>query len=249
MTNFQIDVISDFVCVVSNLSQHPIYSKASPRPTRTKQWCFVAKRNLDAAVALYNKTYPSARTHDTFTITYRPYYLSAHSNLTHSVPKSQLAEKKLGHLSQDKRAALTRKMEQVGRAVGIHFKYGGMIGPPQDAQRLVYMSRGKSDVQGRLVERLFEAYHEQERDIADRETLREIATAAGLSDEDVDEALMSEEVARVVDEEEAKYREVAREKGVPVYVIQGEHRVDGAQDASDFMEIFVKIKEAEAEKA
>ena len=201
-------------------------------------------------MALYNKTYPGARKDDSFTFTYRPYFLNHAEGLVHfgsSLPKSQVAEHKLGHLSQDQRDALRAKMDRIGRGVGITWRYGGNIGPTQDAHRLAYVSRRKSaEVQSALVEGLLAAYHEHERDISDRETLRGIALEAGMTGDEVDEAFSSEEVARSVDEEQEKYRQVARGKGVPVYLIQGEqHRIEGAQDPSEFFDIFIKVKEAD----
>ena len=200
-------------------------------------------------MALYNKTYPNARTDDSFALTYRPYFLNyagSHISFDSSLPKSQVAEKKLGHLSQDQRDALQARMERNGRGVGITFRWGGNIGPTQDAHRLVYVSRRKAgDVQSALVEGLLAAYHEQERDIAKRDTLREIALEAGMTGDEVDEAFSSEEVARCVDEEQEKYRRVAEGKGVPLYIIQGEHRIDGAQDPSEFFDVFIKVKEAD----
>lgn len=245
MTVISIDIISDFVCAVSPMAP---YKHTASYPN-CKQWCYVSKRNLEAAVALYKKTYPNARTADSFTLIYRPYFLNhpgSPISFTTSLPKSQVAEQKLGHLSQDRRDALRDRMDKVGRAVGIQFRYGGNIGPTQDAHRLVYVSRRKGgDVQSRLVEGLLAAYHEQERDIADRLALRSIALEVGMSGEEVSEAFFSEEVARAVDEEQDRYCGVARGKGVPVYVIQGEHRIEGAQDASEFLDVFIKVKEAD----
>lgn len=215
------------------------------------------------------KTYPKARHNDSFSITYRPYFLNHHSHplipyMTGSVPKDDLAEKKLAHLSPEQRDALRKKMDRIGQAVGVHFRYGGLVGPTRDAHRLVYASRKMGarqetledddddserskfrTVQDRLVEGLLSAYHEQERDIADRQTLRDIALVAGMTDQEIDEALSSEDVARAVDEEQEEYRLVAEGKGVPVYVIQGQHRIEGAQDPSDFFDVFIKVKEAE----
>ena len=165
-----------------------------------------------------------------------------------------MTEKKLAHLTLEQRDALRQKMDRIGQAAGIHFRYGGMVGPTVDAHRLVYVSRrrgttGHDQVQVRLVEGLLAAYHEQERDIADRATLRQIGLEAGLEEKDIEEAWSSEEVARAVREEQEKYRELAQGKGVPVYIIRGEHRIDGAQDPSDFFEVFLQVKEADTKAA
>ncbi|KAH6675226.1 hypothetical protein F5X68DRAFT_235382, partial [Plectosphaerella plurivora] len=53
MVVIEIEITFDFVCA----------------------WCFIHKRNLDAAIALYQKTYPGAK-FDVFKISWTPYYLN-----------------------------------------------------------------------------------------------------------------------------------------------------------------------------
>jgi predicted DsbA family dithiol-disulfide isomerase len=45
-------------------------------------------------------------------------------------------------------------------------------------------------------------------------------------------------------DEALKNREIL-DSGVPMFIIQGVHRIDGAQDPSEFIEIFSKVKEDE----
>ncbi|KAJ8110069.1 hypothetical protein ONZ43_g5973 [Nemania bipapillata] len=52
MTNFSINIVSDPVC----------------------PWCYIGKKRLDKAIALYQKVYPNGRS-DTFTVTWQAYYL------------------------------------------------------------------------------------------------------------------------------------------------------------------------------
>ncbi|KAI0430194.1 DSBA-like thioredoxin domain-containing protein [Xylaria sp. FL1042] len=221
MTIIEIDVVSDFVCV----------------------WCYIGKRKLESAIALYQKVYPGGK-HDVFKINWRPYYLG-YNEFGCSVEKSELAKIKLADWSEEKKAAAMNRVEQAGRAMGIHFKHGGKIGPhTRDAHRLVYLSRGKSaELTNALVEKIFEAYHELEKDISSPDVLREIALEAGLGKCEVDEWLNSSAAADSVDEEAKVFREKVTGSGVPSYFIQDVYRLDGAQDADNFMEIFVRLKE------
>lgn len=225
------------------------------------QWCYIGKRNLDRAIELFNKTYPS---NDRFTLTYRPYYLSyvtpesSASSLQDgsalSVPKAEMAELKLAGVSQERRDVLKKKMNGLGAAAGIKFKYGGLIGRSRDAHRLVHVAssssvarsvqEGDSPVADALVEGILRAFHEEERDIADRTVLRDIAAAAGMKSGDIDQAFRSDEVGRVVDEQAERYRDMIKGAGVPTYYINGQ-RVDGSQDPGDWYELFIKIKEGE----
>lgn len=149
-------------------------------------------------------------------------------------------------MTPEQRTALGQRMEKIGRSVGIDFNFGGKIGCTRDAHCLIRFSQTKSsDVQNALVEKLFEAYHALEMDISNRNVLRKIAIDAGLDSSEVSKFLEFDENAGNVDAEAEKNREVAS-SGVPTFVIQGVHQVDGAQDPMDFMDIFVKLKEVEA---
>ncbi|KAI1306826.1 DSBA-like thioredoxin domain-containing protein [Xylaria venustula] len=221
MTIFEIDVVSDFVCV----------------------WCYIGKRKLENAIALYQKVYPGGK-HDVFRINWRPYYLG-YNTFGRSVEKSELAKVKLADWSEERKAAALNRVEQAGRAVGVHFKHGGKIGPhTRDAHRLVYLSRGKPpEVTNALVEKIFEAYHEREQDISSLDVLREIALGVGIQECEVDEWLSSNAATNSVDAEARVFREKVAASGVPSYFIQEVHRLDGAQDADDFMQIFTELKE------
>ena len=148
-------------------------------------------------------------------------------------------------MSKEKVTAMTQRVNQIGRSVGINFSSGGKIGSTRDAHRLVYLSQSKSpDVQDALVDRLFEAYHELEKDISSRDLLRDIARDVGLDGSEVDEWLNSSVGGDLVDAKAKSNREPVT-SGVPMYIIQGKHRVDGAQDVEEFLQTFIKVKEGE----
>lgn len=149
-------------------------------------------------------------------------------------------------MSPEQRTALFKRMNQIGLSVGIAFKSGGKIGSTRDAHRLIHLSQSKSpDIQNALVEKLFEAYHELEKDISCHDVLREIAVDAGLDASEVDGCLSSSSSSEghSVDDEARNNKETVG--SVPVFFIQGVHRIDGAQDITDFMEVFVKVREGE----
>ena len=140
---------------------------------------------------------------------------------------------------------MTQRLSQIGRSVGINFKYGGRIGGTRDTHRLIHLSQTKSlGVQDALVEKLFEAYHELEKDISSRDVLRQIAIDAGLHEPEVEEWLDSDLGGDIVDAEAMENRKMGN-SGVPIFIIQGVHRVNGAQDTQEFFEIFTRVKEEE----
>ena len=142
---------------------------------------------------------------------------------------------------------MIQRMDQIGHSVGIDFKSGGKIGSTRDAHRLIYLSQTKSlQAQDALVEKLFEAYHELEKDISSTGVLRELAVDVGLNDLEVGDWLNSSIGGETVDTEALKNRERGI-SGVPMFIIQGVHRVGGAGDVQEFLEIFIKVKEREME--
>ncbi|KAM5347842.1 hypothetical protein ACJ41O_007666 [Fusarium nematophilum] len=222
MSLIEVDIIFDFVCA----------------------WCYIGKRNLEMAISLYQKTYPGGK-HDTLAINWRPYYLN-YGPSTHSIDKREVADVKLSDMSTEQRERLYRRMNQIGRSVGINFKEGGKVGDTRLAHTLVRLSGTKGpEVQNALVEAIFRAYHQLEKDISRKEVLGEIGISAGLNAAEVDEWLDSEEEMGKVDLEAEKNREFLTGEGVPTYIIQGGH-LDGRPDAEDFIEAIIKAREREA---
>ena len=222
----------------------------SPKPKSQKttdnnrgaKWCYIGKRTLEKAISLYQKTYPGGKD-DVFLVTWRPYYLNNDNPSSQSVDKRELTESRLSGISSARATAMTQRLSQIGRSVGIDFKYGGRIGGTRDTHRLIYLSQTKSlDVQDALVEKLFEAYHELEKDISSRDVLRQIAIDAGLNGPEVEEWLNSDLGGDIVDAEAMENRKMGN-SGVPIFIIQGVHRVNGAQDTQEFFEIFTRVKE------
>ncbi|KAK2601789.1 hypothetical protein QQS21_004673 [Conoideocrella luteorostrata] len=223
MTLITIDVISDFICA----------------------WCFIGKRKLDQAISLYKKTYPGGK-EDVFQIAWRPYFLN-YSNSATSVDKLDLANTKLAHMSAEQRSALGLRMSRIGHSVGINFKWGGRVGRTENAHKLVYMSRSLSaDTQNALVEALFQAYHENEKDISSRAVLLEIATRIGINEEQVTECLDNVDDEANVEAEAMQFQSQISGSGVPAFLIHGDHKLSGAQEIQDFMEIFIKVKECDS---
>lgn len=184
--------------------------------------------------------------------------------------KSELAKIKLSHMTEQQKDALEKRVNQIGRSVDIHFKSGGKIGSTRAAHHLIHLSQtaGGHVATNELMRKLFEAYHELEMDISARDVLRQIALEAGigLNPADVDACLdfcfdsspsasTSSFASSVLTTDETGNPESVVDKrarenrqrtstGVPLFIIQGEYRVDGAQDLMEFVEIFGKIRQS-----
>ncbi|KAI0466364.1 thioredoxin-like protein [Xylaria cf. heliscus] len=245
MTNFVIDIVSDPVC----------------------PWCYIGKKRLDKAIALYQKVYPSGR-HDTFTLNWTAYYLDP-SAPAQGIPYAERLLQKLSSTRSKSNpnltatdeennavaAQLTARLASIGRQEGIPFSFRGLIGNTRSAHRAIAFSKTKArdagpggpTVQDRFVEALFAAYFEGEADITSHAALADVAAGVeGLGRAEMLAWLESGEGGDEVDAEDRAAR-AGGVKGVPCFSVQGA-RVDGAQDAQDFLELFVKVKEQEQEQ-
>ena len=141
-----------------------------------------------------------------------------------------------------------QRLSAIGNDVGINFRFGGKTGNTRDSHRLVQLGKTKGpDVQTKVVEQLFEAYFEREKDITSHDVLRQAGVNAGLAEMEVREWLETDKGGREVDSEvkEAQARGVS---GVPNFVLHGKkekYEIGGAQDGEAFAKVFERVKEIE----
>lgn len=159
--------------------------------------------------------------------------------------KSELANIRLAYMTSVQRDALAQRVQRAGRAAGTNFKWGGKIGPgTRQAHRLIRLGAARSAaVQDAVVEGLFDAYHVREEDVSERDVLRGVAVAAGIDGAGADAWLDSDEDAGLVDAEAARSKVMLEGSGVPAFIIHGVHRLDGVQDPTDLLEVFIKVRE------
>ncbi|TID24302.1 thioredoxin-like protein [Venturia nashicola] len=213
MTNFNIEIVSDTVC----------------------PWCYVGHRKLLSAISTFQTSHPS-RT-DTFTTTWKPFYLDPTSPKI-SIEKSVRYAQKFG---PGRTEAIFARMKDVGKSVGIDFKFGGKTGNTRDSHRLIQLGKGKGeDVQTKVVETLFAAYFENEKDITQKDVLLEAAVKAGLDKGEAEKWLEGDDGGKEVDAEvgEAQERGIS---GVPHFTINGRFEIEGAQDSTAFVQLFERI--------
>lgn len=199
-------------------------------------WCYIGEKNLDRAIALYQRTYPGG-SQDEFKFNYRPYYLDKDAPIPGMPMKERIAQKNGAEMA---RGIITR-LERTGRACGIAFSFQGRIGNTKDSHRLLYFAAQKSPgAQKALIERLFGDLFEGSSDISCRADLIRAATATGLVQEEVEAFFESQDGSAEVDHMAAEARN-AGIRAVPVIEING-IRTEGADDPSEFFEILVKAR-------
>jgi predicted DsbA family dithiol-disulfide isomerase len=195
-------------------------------------WCFIGKRRLEEALEI-------AGYRDRAQISWRPFQLNP------TMPKSGLNRRtyldaKFG--GAEARQAIEARVAKAGETAGIVFAFDRIERTPNtfEAHRLMWLAQqqGKQD---ELAEVLFHAYFSEGRDLANGQTLVEIATEAGLDRAEVQRWLTSDQgVEEVRGEERAGHRLGIR--GVPYFVLNGTYAISGAQPPDIFVSALQKAE-------
>lgn len=158
----------------------------------------------------------------------------------------------------DRAAAIFSRLAAAGEGDGIAFKFGGNTGSTRDSHRLLWYAgeeeakKGSTDsasgviggLQTRVVEQLFRAYFEEEKNITDPAVLLDSAVGAGLDRGEVEKLLGSDLGGEEVDRE-AKDASRRLVTGVPYFSVQGKYSVEGADEPETFLEVFERVKAEE----
>lgn len=200
-TTVPIDIVSDTIC----------------------PWCFVGKRRLDKALALYRTRAGSDPVE--FSVRWHPFYLGPPDG-----PVGDKLERYYAKFGRARVEAMVPQMEATGKLDGIAFSYGGVTGPTYLSHRLIdYVQRHEGPtVVDKVLEALFHRYFEAEGSIFTVPDLMSAVEHAGI--EDLAQAksyVEAEDGRRQVDAEVATAQRRGV-NGVPDFTI-GRYNVNGAQ--------------------
>jgi predicted DsbA family dithiol-disulfide isomerase len=187
-------------------------------------WCYVGKRRLEAALALF----PHRASVD---VTWHAFELdpSAPARRDPSVTYAGRIAAKYGMKVEDAEKRI-RDMTEMAKADGLDFQFDtAQSGNTFDAHRVVHLG-GERGVQDAVKERLLRAYFTEGERVSDRETLVRLGSEAGLDAAEVRRMLETDRYTREVREDEASARELGV-TGVPFFVIGGRYGISGAQPA------------------
>ena len=128
-------------------------------------------------------------------------------------------------------ARVYERIRESGRLEGIDFAFARMRRTPNTltAHRLILHAERQGDAE-LLIDGLFRALFQEGRDIGRQEELVDLAVAAGLARSEAARVLKSE---RYADEVRALHLRAERigVRGVPVFVVDHQHAIAGAQPA------------------
>jgi predicted DsbA family dithiol-disulfide isomerase len=193
---------------------------------------------MEKGIAAYKEKHPDSN--DTFSTNWFPFYLNP--DAPKSADKQQLYESKFG---KERTTMMQERLSQIGKVEGINFKYGGLTGNTRDSHCLVQLGKTKGpQMQTRVIEELFAAYFENEKDITSREILSGAGVKAGLDEKEIKEWLESGKGGEEVDREvhQARLQNIS---GVPNFTISDRYELSGAQEPEAFVQLFERLKRQE----
>jgi predicted DsbA family dithiol-disulfide isomerase len=179
-------------------------------------WCFLGLVRLDRALAM--------RPDLPVRVRWRPFFLNPHIP-PDGVDRATYVRRKFGGDAKE----VYRRIEASGRADGVAFAFDRMPRTPNTtlAHRLILLAeeQGAADA---VIRALFRALFQQGRDVGRPEVLAAAAEEAGLDRDEVGEFLAGDRLAREVVAAH-RHAEGAGIHGVPVFIVDREHAITGAQ--------------------
>jgi len=203
-------------------------------------WCYIGKRRLEAALALYARVKPDAP--DPI-VTWLPFQLNPQLPPEGMPRADYVASKWGGRSSKDVYA----RVSGVGETVGIAFEFDRIVRQPNTkaAHALIALA-GVQGVQGAVKEALLAAYFLHGRDLTDNDTLVEVVAAAGLDAERARAHLADPAALQEIDAADRHARELGVE-GVPFFIFNHRYAVSGAEASETLLKAMLASEAPEEE--
>jgi predicted DsbA family dithiol-disulfide isomerase len=183
-------------------------------------WCYLGKRQFEQALARFAHRAGVE-------VTYRSFELDASAPPGVTTPTAERLASKYGMTPEQARDA-QRQMEQRAAQRGLTFHMDGLrSGNTRDAHRLLHLAKARGR-QAEMAERLHSAYFTERASIFDRDSLADIAVAAGLDQSEALAVLIGDAYVQDVDTDEQMARALGV-TGVPFFVLGRRYAVSGAQ--------------------
>ena len=193
-------------------------------------WCYLGKRRFELALA--------ARPQYERGVTWRPFELNPDMPIEGLDYAAFIAAHRT-RLLAERHAELVR----LGEASGIKFRFD-LIGRVPNTRRshLLIAHAARLGLQGRVKDRIMQAYFEEGRDIGDPEELVRLGAEAGLIEAEIRNVLILRVGQDGVVAAE-RHAAVLGMTGVPTLVFDGQYTISGAQEAATFARILDQVAE------
>jgi predicted DsbA family dithiol-disulfide isomerase len=199
-------------------------------------WCYLGKRRLEKAIAALDGQHKVR-------VRWHPFQLNP------TMPKEGISRKeyrtrKFG--SWKRSLELDSQLIAAGKSEGIPFAFDCIQQTPNtvDSHRVIWLAE-QSDRQDAVVEALFRAYFLEGLDIGNRQTLIEIVTGAGMASHTVEAMLNGHDGMESI-AEAAVLAQRYQVSSVPFFVINGGDTLSGAQEPTQFLDVFHRLSRTQA---
>ncbi len=197
-------------------------------------WCFIGKRRLERALG--------GELPEGLEIQWRAFQLNPDMP-SEGMDRKAYLEAKFGGPEGARR--VYDQIMLAGQGEGIEFQFKSIPRTPNSVQshRLIRfaMTKGKED---EVVERLFNGYFLEGKDIGDDQVLTEIAEASGLPRKEVEAFLAGDEYREEILGEDLYARQQGI-NGVPCFIFNGRYALSGAQDPAILRQVIDSLLASE----
>lgn len=209
MKPFKVEIYSDVVC----------------------PWCYVGKRNIEAALEYYRNAYPDERQPE---VSWMPYQLHA-SLPAEGVDRIEYMKRRFPGQARPEEAFAS--VMKAGVKLGLDYRFDRIRVQPNtvDAHRLTRLAE-RYGVEDFVVERLFEAFFRDGENVSDKAFLCRVAVEAGLEEDLARAYLESEQDADWVRKTDANAKRLGITT-VPFLVLNGRKGASAIQKPNDIFEI------------
>ncbi len=195
-------------------------------------WCYIGKTNFDRALEQFPE-HP-------FTIEWHPFQLNP-TMPVEGMGRREYLEGKFG--GKDGAVRAYAPVVQAAEAAGLSIDFEGMQRTPNtiNAHRLIHWA-GIEGRQAFVVQRLFEAYFRDARDIGDLDVLADIADGCEMDASVITKLLNSDADIEDIQKRDAHSREMGI-SSVPTFIVANQHAVPGAQPTDVWVKVMTEIME------
>lgn len=191
-------------------------------------WCYVGKRNFDAALAQFEHR-------DEVEVVWRSYELDPNAPLERTGNYAARLAKKYG-VSEGEAKAMIARIVSAGAKAGVELRFDALRGGNTfHAHRLLHAAKAVG-LQHELEERLFAATFTEGEPIGDREALVKAAMAVGIDEPLARGVLDSGTYGQDVRDDEVEAAELGV-RGVPFFAFDRRYAVGGAQPPEVLLEV------------
>ena len=199
-------------------------------------FCYIGKRHLELALEQFKSEEPVE-------ISWHSFQLDPSIPFTFEKPVNvyqYLADRK--GISLEQSLSMHENVVQMAKSVGLDYQFDkSIVANSYDAHRIIQLAKTKK-LDSVAEELFFKAYFTEGRDLADKNTLLELAIKIGLQEEEIIQTLTEKKFSKEI---EADIQEAANLgiRGVPFFVINRQYGISGAQPVAAFLETFAAASE------